>query len=180
MSCLMFGLPSAAARMVTSYVRPQPLPGPCVSAAIVYGPSFLYLLVSTVMPASRFRSCEYCDAAAGAVGAAAAAVVGFAAAAAVVGAVVAAAAGDAAGLAAAVGAVVAAGAAGAVVAAGAAVVGFGAAGAAVPATGGLVGVAGVEVQALARSAPTVSKLYTRFISTPRYRTRLMPHERPSG
>src|SRR6266536_2723461 len=133
MSCLMFGLPSAAARMVTSYVRPQPLPGPCVSAAIVYGPSFLYLLVSTVMPASRFRSCEYCDAAAGAVGAA-----------------------------------------------GAAVVGFGAAGAAVPATGGLVGVAGVEVQALARSAPTVSKLYTRFISTPRYRTRLMPHERPSG
>src|SRR6266542_2321148 len=166
MSCLMFGLPSAAARMVTSYVRPQPLPGPCVSAAIVYGPSFLYLLVSTVMPASRFRSCEYCDAAAGAVGAAAAAVVGFAAAAAVV--------------AAAVGAVVAAGAAGAVVAAGAAVVGFGAAGAAVPATGGLVGVAGVEVQALARSAPTVSKLYTRFISTPRYRTRLMPHERPSG
>src|SRR6266542_2080658 len=176
MSCLMFGLPSAAARMVTSYVRPQPLPGPCVSAAIVYGPSFLYLLVSTVMPASRFRSCEYCDAAAGAVGAAAAAVVGFAAAAAVVGAVVAA----AAGLAAAVGAVVAAGAAGAVVAAGAAVVGFGAAGAAVPATGGLVGVAGVEVQALARSAPTVSKLYTRFISTPRYRTRLMPHERPSG
>src|SRR6266545_364263 len=171
MSCLMFGLPSAAARMVTSYVRPQPLPGPCVSAAIVYGPSFLYLLVSTVMPASRFRSCEYCDAAAGAVGAAAAAVVGFAAAAAVVGAVVAAAAGDAAGLAAAVGAVVAAGAA---------VVGFGAAGAAVPATGGLVGVAGVEVQALARSAPTVSKLYTRFISTPRYRTRLMPHERPSG
>src|SRR6266542_3961755 len=161
MSCLMFGLPSAAARRVTSYVRPQPLPGPCVSAAIVYGPSFLYLVVSTVMPASRFRSCEYCDAAAGAVGAAAAAVVGFAAAAAVVGAVVAAAAGDAAGLAAAVGAVVAAGAA-------------------VPATGGLVGVAGVEVQALARSAPTVSKLYTRFISTPRYRTRLMPHERPSG
>src|SRR6059036_213391 len=122
MSCLMFGLPSAAARMVTSYVRPQPLPGPCVSAAIVYGPSFLYLLVSTVMPASRFKSCEYCDAAG--------AVVGFAAAAAAVGAVVAAATGDAAGLAAAVGAVVAAGAA---------VVGFGAAGAAVPATGGLVG-----------------------------------------
>src|SRR6266498_2157020 len=100
MSCLMFGLPSAAARMVTSYVRPQPLPGPCVSAAIVYGPSFLYLLVSTVMPASRFRSCEYCDVAA--VGpAAAGAAVGFAAAGAVV-----AAAGEVAGLGAAVGAAV--------------------------------------------------------------------------
>src|SRR6266851_5315579 len=63
---------------------------------MVYGPSFLYLVVSTVMPASRVRFWVYCEAAgvAGAaatgavVGAAAAAVVGLAA-----GAVVGAAAG---------------------------------------------------------------------------------------
>src|SRR5919202_6189519 len=76
-SFLMFGLPSAAARMVTSYVSPQPLPGPCVRAAMVYGPSFLYFVVSTVMPASRARSCEYCEAATtAAAGLGAAAVVG--------------------------------------------------------------------------------------------------------
>src|SRR5216684_669822 len=70
-SFLMLVLPSAAARMLTSYVSPQPLPGPCVNAAMVYGPSFLYLVVSTVMAASRTRFCEYCEVAA--VGAAAAA-----------------------------------------------------------------------------------------------------------
>src|SRR6266851_3382817 len=44
---------------------------------MVYGPSFLYLVVSTVMAASRTRFCEYCEVAA--VGAAAAtAVVGLA------------------------------------------------------------------------------------------------------
>src|SRR5216683_2793413 len=80
-SFLMLVLPSAAARMLTSYVSPQPLPGPCVNAAMVYGPSFLYLVVSTVMAASRTRFCEYCEVAA--VGAAAAAVVGLAAGAAV-------------------------------------------------------------------------------------------------
>src|SRR6266851_4093176 len=81
-SFLMLVLPSAAARMLTSYVSPQPLPGPWVNAAMVYGPSFLYLVVSTVMAASRTRFCEYCEVAA--VGAAAAAaVVGLAAGAAV-------------------------------------------------------------------------------------------------
>src|SRR6266851_1632021 len=74
---------------------------------MVYGPSFLYLVVSTVMAASRVRFCEYCELAAAVVGAAAAAaVVGLAA-----GAVVGAAAGAVVGLAAA-GAVVGAAAGG--------------------------------------------------------------------
>src|SRR6266851_5043018 len=73
---------------------------------MVYGPSFLYLVVSTVMPASRVRFCEYCELAAAVVGAgAAAAVAGLPA-----GAVVGAAAGAVVGLAA--GAVVGAAAGG--------------------------------------------------------------------
>src|SRR5918912_2854962 len=44
---------------------------------MVYAPSFLYFVVSTVMPASRARSCEYCEAATtAAAGLGAAAVVG--------------------------------------------------------------------------------------------------------
>src|SRR5258708_33424160 len=63
-SFLMLVLPSAAARMLTSYVRPQPLPGPWVNAAMVHGPAFLYLVVSTVMAASRTRFCAYAGVAA--------------------------------------------------------------------------------------------------------------------
>src|SRR5579859_6145336 len=100
---------------------------------MVYGPVFLYLVVSTVMPASRFRSSEYREVATVAAGAAAA------------GAVVA--AGLAAAAAVGAGAAVGAATAGAVVAAG-----FGAAAAVV----GAGAVAGVE-QALTRRAPATIK-----------------------
>src|SRR5437588_10964909 len=94
---------------------------------MVYGPSFLYLDVSTVVPASRCRSSEYCEATAVGAGAAAAAgavVAAGLAAAAAVGALVGAAAGALVGLAAAVGAA--------------------------------VGVAAVDEHALASRAPTVT------------------------
>src|SRR3981081_2521164 len=108
---------------------------------MVYGPSFLYLVVSTVMAASRTRFCEYAEVAA--VGAAAAApVVGLAA-----GAVVAATAGAVVGVAA--GAAVG-GAAGAVVGAGAGAVGGLAAETAVGAAAG-----GAE-HALTVNAPAVT------------------------
>src|SRR5216684_2691687 len=142
-SFLMLVLPSAAARMLTSYVSPQPLPGPCVNAAMVYGPSFLYLVVSTVMAASRTRFCEYCEVAA----------VGAAAAAAVVG--LACACGTDVDAAAAVGAV-----AGPVVGAAAAAVGAAAGGAGAVvglAAGAVVGAAaGGDEHALTNSAPAVT------------------------
>src|SRR6266851_1834835 len=112
---------------------------------MVYGPSFLYLVVSTVMAASRVRFCEYCELAAAVVGAAAAAaVVGLAA-----GAAVGAAAGAVVGLAAA-GAAVGAAAGAVVGAAAGAVVGLAAAGAVVGAA------AGGDEHALTNSAPAVT------------------------
>jgi len=108
---------------------------------MVYGPSFLYFEVSTVVAASRLRSSEYCEATA--VGAA---VVGLAAAGAVVGAVVGAAAAAVVGLAAAAGAAVGAAGLGTVV-------------------GAVVGAAaGALEHALAIKTPTVSRLYRRFMS----------------